>query len=53
MPTLWTSQVTVTDDAAYGKYAALAGLDILRMAVVSLPVVPALFSWKATAGSGM
>ena len=29
MPTLWISQVTVTDDAAYGKYAALAGLDIL------------------------
>ena len=29
MPALWTSQVTVTDDAAYGKYAALAGPAIL------------------------
>ena len=29
MPALWISQVTVTDDAAYGKYAALAGPAIL------------------------
>ena len=29
MPALLISQVTVTDDAAYGKYAALAGPAIL------------------------
>lgn len=25
MPALWIAHVTVTDDAAYGRYAALAG----------------------------
>ena len=29
MPALLISQVTVTDDTGYGKYAALSGLAIL------------------------
>lgn len=30
MPALWIAHVTVTDDAAYGRYAALAGPAIAK-----------------------
>ncbi|SEL89549.1 Uncharacterized conserved protein, DUF1330 family [Roseovarius azorensis] len=30
MPALWIAHVTVTDDVAYGKYAALAGPAIAK-----------------------
>lgn len=30
MPALWIAHVTVTDEAAYGKYAALAGPAIVK-----------------------
>ncbi|MDF1856601.1 DUF1330 domain-containing protein [Pseudooceanicola sp.] len=30
MPALWIAHVTVTDEAAYGKYAALAGPAIAK-----------------------
>ena len=53
MPALWTSQVTVTDDAAYGKYAALAGPVILAHGGRFVARVARVVQMEGPAGCGM